>query len=557
MSGLADDQHDFGINQELDPWLEELFVSLETLIGKPPVSACERQAPISAFTVELVASASSLASSSSSAPTVRNSATDGDDLNEIAQLNLCSSSSSHDPHDKPLFELLKDHTTDRFNYVTRHFKTLSKQSEQSTKREPSLSGGHTPHLRGGVAQVRSCGRLTADDHFQDVRRLCLDTNIDFKAGSVAVVYPKTKRSIVLDFLKDIGISESAAQQKVLVQLRPGFDHIENPFPSYPVTIEDLFSKYVDILAVPGRVFFWALSKFCEGFQAEGIAQKEKLEELSGRSPEDKNSLLDYCGKEGRNSKEILWDFFCARPPLDVLLTFIPAMRPRYYSLASAPNALFPLAIKYFSGGSSFAETYLKVNKISGFELCIALVKWKSKSGRVVRGNFSQNCEEFQPGEVFPLDIVSGALIDIPTHIPLIMVCPGTGLSPCRAILQERSLLSKQLTSSSSPSPSPSPSPSSSSKNESGNSHRKNSLCDAAASNAMFDRMKDLVFLGFRHPDKDYLFGKDEWKNYRDVCHVFTTFSRCTDVAKYNDAPYVQHVIEKNAKRVLFRIFFFI
>merc|ERR1719198_2327126 len=77
---------------------------------------------------------------------------------------------------------------------------------------------------------------------------------------------------------------------------------------------------------------------------------------------------------------------------------------------------------------------------------------------------------------------------------MILICPGTGVAPCRALVQER--------------------------------HNG-------------DRMDDLIFLGFRDPTKDFLFEED-WSAFSEWLDARPTFSRHKD---YNHAPYVQQQIE--------------
>merc|ERR1711933_523589 len=91
-------------------------------------------------------------------------------------------------------------------------------------------------------------------------------------------------------------------------------------------------------------------------------------------------------------------------------------------------------------------------------------------------------------------------------VPLIFVCPGTGLSPCRALVQERHL---EL------------------------ARRRDAY--PARFRAGF---KDLLFLGFRHQNGDFLYGP-EWRTYSDWLSVHIAFSRDHEDRKV----YVQDEIE--------------
>jgi len=107
---------------------------------------------------------------------------------------------------------------------------------------------------------------------------------------------------------------------------------------------------------------------------------------------------------------------------------------------------------------------------------------------------------------------SGSLSLPSLDVPMIMICPGTGLSPCRALIQQRQL-------------------------EVG--------CLGASNVARFaSGVKDLLFLGFRHQDGDFLYG-EEWGAFRSWLDVHVAFSRDHEDKKV----YVQEVVEENGAAV--------
>lgn len=77
--------------------------------------------------------------------------------------------------------------------------------------------------------------------------------------------------------------------------------------------------------------------------------------------------------------------------------------------------------------------------------------------------------------------------------PLLIVATGTGVAPVRSLLQRRRQLLQQLQ---------------------GESLRR----------FVEKRGPDLLFLGFRHPDSDFLFA-DEWASYSPWLHTHVAFSR--------------------------------
>lgn len=84
------------------------------------------------------------------------------------------------------------------------------------------------------------------------------------------------------------------------------------FPDEPLTLEQVFSTYVDIMAVPPRHFFHILSLHTDDAQ-----HKRKLAEFASKTLEAKDALYEYCKREKRSVAEVMWDFWTARPPLDL------------------------------------------------------------------------------------------------------------------------------------------------------------------------------------------------------------------------------------------------
>jgi len=98
-----------------------------------------------------------------------------------------------------------------------------------------------------------------------------------------------------------------------------------------------------------------------------------------------------------------------------------------------------------------------------------------------------------------------------------MICPGTGLSPCRALLQHRYIQWTQL----------------------GSDNRPTQLKIKKQV-----RQKDLLFLGFRNKEKDFLYGS-EWEHFEEVADIHVAFSRDDPYKKF----YVQDCIEVYGRQV--------
>ncbi|CAK9058255.1 unnamed protein product [Durusdinium trenchii] len=123
------------------------------------------------------------------------------------------------------------------------------------------------------------------------------------------------------------------------------------------------------------------------------------------------------------------------------------------------------------------------------DLCVGIVNSVTRSNREVKG--SNFLKDAAVGSRLQCSLEKGTLQLPPLEVPLILICPGTGLSPCRALVQERH---KQLMGAKSPP-------------------------------ARFHKgLQDLMFLGFRHQDGDFLYGH-EWSNFKTWLSVHVAFSR--------------------------------
>ena len=126
-------------------------------------------------------------------------------------------------------------------------------------------------------------------------------------------------------------------------------------------------------------------------------------------------LYRYCQGERRTVLEVLEDFPTAAPPLARLLEIVPRLQPRYFSISSGPS------------------------KVPGrCELTVAVVAWRTRHGLRRTGLLTAWLKTQGAGAELPVWVEKGAIGDLSgSELPLILVGPGTGVAPCRALLQER------------------------------------------------------------------------------------------------------------------------
>ncbi|EER07507.1 NADPH fad oxidoreductase, putative [Perkinsus marinus ATCC 50983] len=333
----------------------------------------------------------------------------------------------------------------------------------------------------------------------------------YKPGDVCKVWPEVDFDIVTKFVEDtLGrqltdtvVIEPRSQSKELAQRLPC---------GQPLTLGDIFSKYLDITAIPGRYFFSIMAEYADEALREyeaGMALQEEIEllrdklvEFGSRTPDGKNKRFEYCEAEQMSYADVLWDFRRISVPLDRLLELIPPIAPRSYSLASCPDLhAFWRAMPFGPGP-----------RLGGleFDLCVGRVTRTTPLLRVKKGLASTYLTKLQKGESVRIELARGQTlensgVDDP-RTPLFLMAVGTGVAPIRALVQKRLL----------------------------------QVWHAQRS----DRLGRIdVVLGHRHPHQDFLFGQ-EWQtivdSFPDLFRVVAAWSRpddqnVVDLVKSDDA----------------------
>ncbi|KAJ1976554.1 NAPDH-dependent diflavin reductase [Dimargaris xerosporica] len=259
-------------------------------------------------------------------------------------------------------------------------------------------------------------RMTAQDHFQDVRHLELQATADyaqqltFQPGDIACLTPRNLPSEVDSFLDHMGWQSIADRPLLVTPLEP-WVHLPALL-RRPVTLRTLFEMHFDIYSVPRRSFFEMLSYF-----THDEMETEKLREFI--SAEGQDDLYAYSHRMRRTVVEVLNDFQSHEIPLDYLFDVFPDIRPRSFSIASSLHA-HPGQI----------------------HLAIGIVRYTTMIKTPRRGVCTKWIETLDPTAdahiVLSVTFKRGTMV-LPksSDSPLIMIGPGTGIAPMRAFIQER------------------------------------------------------------------------------------------------------------------------
>lgn len=343
-----------------------------------------------------------------------------------------------------------------------------------------------------VALVAANDRVTAHEHFQDVRLmdLRLDDNITYRPGAVAVVYPKNFPQDIEDFINLMGWQDDA---DVSLQLIPttkvASEAGHNPSPlrhldlsGVNLTLRWLLENVLDIMSIPRRSFFASLAHFAGERNDDEAYQKERLLELA--NPELIDELWDYTTRPKRAILEVMMDFTTVKIPWQYALSVLPIMKGRQFSIASGGH------LRKAEAGKTRVQLLVAIADPPS-----PIIKWRRRYGVCTRYIAS-----LQPGQNLNIGMQEGYLDVRPSEleVPVVMIGPGTGLAPMRSLVWQRLLWAQDL-----------------------NFKESGKRLDG-----------DVLIFGCRNENGDYFF-REEWEGLRSAegLTVLTAFSRDKDKRK--------------------------
>merc|ERR1719217_293826 len=191
----------------------------------------------------------------------------------------------------------------------------------------------------------------------------------------------------------------------------------------PLPVYQMFSEIVDIFGRPNKFFYKSLARF-----ATDPAEKAELELICGNTDEGKQKYVDLA-TETTTYEEVLRMFPSAKPPLEQLMSMVPCIKPRLYSIASSQRAMNDRV-----------------------ELMIVINDWDTPGGKWQCGTSTDYIERMGVAWdkdnasqwSLPCQITSGTF-NFPESMmqPMIMAGLGTGLAPFRAFIQEKAFYKRQ------------------------------------------------------------------------------------------------------------------
>lgn len=351
---------------------------------------------------------------------------------------------------------------------------------------------------GLIANVTSNERLTPNTHWQDVRHLKLDIDGShpYAPGDVLTIYPKNFPTDVDQFLAIMNWTPIADRQIVFKSSSPSVSPtarlpVSTFTPKRTTTLRELLTNHLDILSIPRRSFFAKLAHY-----TNDEFHHDRLLEFT--DPEYIDELFDYTTRPRRSILEVLQEFESVKIPWQSVCSIIPALRGRQFSIASAATEI-PASTE---GGNSSTR----------IELLIAIVKYKTVIKRIRQGVATRYIAGLARDQQLTVTLSRGGLgvTQNELHKPVVMIGPGTGVAPMRALVQQRMQWRRQTSAQ------------------------------------VTTTAKDLLFFGCRNAESDYFF-QEEWKEYVDQgvpLEVFAAFSR-----DQRQKVYVQDLVRQQSQKV--------
>lgn len=263
-----------------------------------------------------------------------------------------------------------------------------------------------------VGSVVKNERVTALEHFQDVRHLVIesDTELHYLPGDTCALYPPNdERSVQL--LLELQPQWLAIADKPLrilskLDIEGGLINQKN------MTLRTLITNHLDIMSIPRRSFFALLFHFVDDKSEEGAREKEKLYSFS--KLEDSEDLYDYANRPRRLILETIMEFENnLRIPVEYVLDLFPLIKVRQFLIASAPS---PTSV----------------------ELIVGIVEYKTMLRRIRRGLCTKWIKLLDVGDklVFSIHLcdLKFLLPTVPSP-PVLMIAPGTGVAPMKSLIE--------------------------------------------------------------------------------------------------------------------------
>lgn len=317
--GLADDQHNLGIDAVVDPWIKKLWEEIANVFKISIEDKIQENLIIEKYRVSIL------------------------NKSDFYTPSLLMSS-------------------DR--WIIRHPYKLAHLYERETQINVNVK----------IGTIIENVRTTSEDHFQDVRliSILLPFNIKYDPGDIIYIRPRNSMEQVNRFFKILHENNVELYSDTMVVVTK--KEIKVPFVLQQcLTLETIVEQYWDLNSKPRRSTMHILSLI-----SENELEKEKLCEFA--SPSGQEEFYDYINRPRRNILEVLADFpyTTSKINIGVLFEILSPIRPRPYSIASSSKTT-PDKIQILVAVVEFKTRLLEPR----FGLCSKWLSSLKESGAVI------------------------------------------------------------------------------------------------------------------------------------------------------------------------------
>ncbi|OSX59784.1 hypothetical protein POSPLADRAFT_1070873 [Postia placenta MAD-698-R-SB12] len=422
---------------------------------------------------------------------------------------------------------------------------LGELSARALTRSKGIHDAKNPYP-APITVARELFQQSADRNCIHVEFNTEGSGITYQHGDHVGVWPSNAENEVQRLLCALGLVEKKDKVINIESLDPALAKVPFPVPTTYITV---LRHYIDVSAVVGRQILGVMSKFAPTPEAEAF-----LKNLNTNKEEFATVVTNGCLKLGEVLQLAVGNDLAVEPtpenttawsiPFDIIVSSIPRLQPRYYSISSSPKL--------------YANSIHATVVVLAYET-IESEKVKQRWVHGVGSNFLLNLKFAATGEnaavlsdkshiqhaaaaLTPKYAIEGprgaykqdAIYKAPVHVrrstfrlptnpksPVIMIGPGTGVAPFRGFVQERVAMARRTI-------------------------EKNGV------EGLADWGNIRLYFGCRRSDQDFLY-KEEWPEYAGELHgKFTmrcAFSREPPYKPDGSKIYVQDLLWEDHEEI--------
>lgn len=289
------------------------------------------------------------------------------------------------------------------NPSTKHYFTAVEVSivENRELRAPA-DGGSTRHIDLKIANtpltVSISSAVLVHQSCVDISSQLPPLSLQYHTADNLAILPENSQEKVELLAKALNFD-----LETIFSLRRG-----KPFFPSPISIREALTRFCGILNIPRKSEIGQLANY-----AKDPVHKDRLNFLASR--EGSEDYKNFIVLDGRSICDLIVESFPSiEMSLEHFLYFIPHLQPRYYTISSSSSAC--------------------PDNISA---TVAVTKNVSRAGRVHNGVCSSYLANPKTKQVFAFVRASTFRLPHDSATPIILIGPGTGIAPMRALLQER------------------------------------------------------------------------------------------------------------------------